>query len=85
MPKERISKSSIIHAPLEFVVENGKLIGMRFDRVKADLDEQGRRRLVSTGEEPVFIACDEVLLAVGQENAFPLIQAELAMETTPQG
>ena len=68
------------HAPLEFVVENGKLIGMRFDRVKADLDEQGRRRLVSTGEEPVFIACDEVLLAVAHGH-----QAAISIDLFCQG
>ena len=73
------------HVPLEFVIENGKLSGMRFDRVEAQVDQEGRRRLLSTGEEPVFMACDEVLLAVGQENAFPFIEAELALATTAKG
>ena len=62
------------HVPLEFVVEDGKLTGMRFDRVIPQYGDDGKRRLVSTGEEPVFIPCDEVLLAVGQQNAYPFIE-----------
>ena len=59
------------HVPLEFVVEDGRLVGMRFDRVEARYDASGKRSLVSTGEEPAFYPCDEVLMAIGQENAFP--------------
>ena len=59
--------------PLEFIVEDGRLTGMRFERVKPEYDEQGKRRLVPTGEEPVVLECDEVLLAIGQQNAFPFI------------
>jgi len=68
------------HVPLEFVVENGKLTGMRFDKVKAQYDDTGKRSLVSTGEEPVFLACDEVILAVGQQNAFPFIERDLGID-----
>ncbi|WP_136805905.1 FAD-dependent oxidoreductase [Desulfosediminicola flagellatus] len=68
------------HAPLEFVIENGKLIGMKFDRVEAKYDDKGKRSLVSTGEEPVFIECDEVLLAVGQQNAYPWIERDIGLE-----
>src|SRR5687767_6812824 len=50
------------HVPLAFVHdEAGRLTGMTFDRVRAERDATGRRKLVSTGEEPVFIPCDEVL------------------------
>ena len=59
--------------PLEFIIENGRLTGMRFEKVKPEFDENGKRRLVPTGEAPVTFACDEVLLAIGQQNAFPFI------------
>jgi len=68
------------HTPLEFVVEEGKLVGMRFDKVRAEYDKKGRRKLVSTGEEPAFYPCDEVLVAIGQENAFPWIESETDIE-----
>ena len=73
------------HVPLEFVVEHGRLIGMRFDRVEGRLDENGKRKLVSTGEEPVFMACDEVLLAVGQQNAFPWIEKDIGLQFNRKG
>lgn len=68
------------HVPLEFVVEDGKLVGMRFDRVEAQYDENGKRSLVSTGEDPVYFPCDEVLVAIGQENAFPWIEKDIGIE-----
>jgi NADPH-dependent glutamate synthase beta subunit-like oxidoreductase/ferredoxin len=72
------------HVPQAFVIEDGRLAGMRFTRVRA-VYEDGRRRLEPTGEEPVFLACDEVLLAVGQLNAFPWIEADAGIDFTPQG
>ncbi|MEH6529612.1 MAG: FAD-dependent oxidoreductase [Porticoccus sp.] len=68
------------HVPLEFVVENGKLVGMRFEKVSAVFDENGKRSLVPTGEEPVLVPCDEVLVAIGQENAFPWIEKDIGIE-----
>ncbi|MCC6296551.1 MAG: FAD-dependent oxidoreductase [Pseudomonadales bacterium] len=68
------------HVPLEFVVEDGRLIGMKFDRVEARYDANGKRSLVSTGEEPAFYPCDEVLMAIGQENAFPWIERDIGIE-----
>ncbi len=62
--------------PLEFIVEDGRLRGMRFEKVMPEYDEQGKRKLVPTGEEPVVLECDEVLLAIGQQNAFPFIEPE---------
>jgi len=59
--------------PQEFIIENGTLTGMRFEKVKPEFDDQGNRRLVPTGAEPVTFECDEVLLAIGQQNAFPFI------------
>ena len=64
------------HVPKSFVHEEGRLTGMWFERVEARRDAQGRRELVSTGEPDVLVPCDTVLVAVGQENAFPWIETE---------
>ena len=66
--------------PIEFLHEGGKLVGMTFDTVRAEYDANGRRNLVSTGEAPVRIDCDDVLVAVGQENAFPWIERDIGLE-----
>ena len=68
------------HVPLEFVHEDGKLVGMRFEKVSATYDDSGKRSLVPTGDEPVLYPCDEVLVAIGQENAFPWIEADAGIE-----
>jgi NADPH-dependent glutamate synthase beta subunit-like oxidoreductase/ferredoxin len=73
------------HVPLEFVIEKGTLTGMRFDKVRAVQDAAGKRRLESTGEPPVFMPCDEVLLAVGQMNAFPWIEPDAGIDFDDQG
>jgi NADPH-dependent glutamate synthase beta subunit-like oxidoreductase len=67
------------HVPKAFVHEQGKLVGMRFEIVKAVFDAKGRRSLVPTGEPEVLIECDEVLVAVGQENAFPWIERDCGL------
>ena len=67
------------HVPKEFVHEGGKLTGMKFELVRAEYDAQGRRTLLPTGEPDAFFACDEVLIAVGQENAFPWIERDLGI------
>jgi len=64
------------HVPKEFVHEGGRLVGMTFQIVQAVYDERGRRSLVPTGEPDAFFECDEVLVAVGQENAFPWIERD---------
>jgi formate dehydrogenase (NADP+) beta subunit len=67
------------HAPREFVVENGKLLGMRFERIEYDVGDDGgilNGRVV----EEVFFPCDDVVLAIGQENAFPWIERDLGIE-----
>ncbi len=73
------------HAPLEFVVEGGRLIGMLFQKMTAEYDGEGRRRMVAIGQPPVFMACDQVLLAVGQTNAFPFIEPEVGIRMTERG
>jgi NADPH-dependent glutamate synthase beta subunit-like oxidoreductase len=66
--------------PKEFVHENGKLKGVLFEKVKAERDAKGRRELVATGEPDVLMECDDVLVAVGQENAFPWIERDVGIE-----
>jgi formate dehydrogenase (NADP+) beta subunit len=66
--------------PKEFVHNNGKLTGVLFEKVKAVYNDKGRRSLVPTGEPDVLHECDDVLLAVGQENAFPWIERDIGME-----
>lgn len=66
------------HVPKEFVLENGKLVGMRFEKVRAEYDDEGHRSLISTGED-AFYPCDEVLMAIGQENAFPWIERNIGI------
>ncbi len=65
--------------PLQFKHENGKLTGMVFEKVRAIFDEKGRRTLVATGEPDVHVDCDEVLVAVGQENAYPWIERDIGI------
>ncbi len=62
------------HVPKAYVHEGGVLKAMCFEIVKAVYDEAGQRSLVHTGEPDVVLPCDEVLVAVGQENAFPWIE-----------
>jgi formate dehydrogenase (NADP+) beta subunit len=64
------------HVPKAFVHEAGKLKGMTFEIVKAVYDEKGKRELVPTGQPDAFFECDDVLVAVGQENAFPWIERD---------
>ena len=66
--------------PKEFKHHDGKLIGMTFEKVKAEYDARGRRNLVPTGEPEHFFECDDVLVAVGQENAFPWIERDIGLE-----
>ena len=66
--------------PKAFLHDNGKLKGMSFEKVAAKKDEKGRRELVPTGEPEVVIECDDVLVAIGQENSFPWIERDIGME-----
>jgi formate dehydrogenase (NADP+) beta subunit len=66
--------------PKEFTHENGKLTGITFEKVKAEYDAKGRRKLVPAGEPDQHFACDDVLVAVGQENAFPWIERDIGIE-----
>jgi formate dehydrogenase beta subunit len=66
--------------PKEFTHEGGKLTGVTFEKVKAEYDAKGRRSLVPTGEPDQHFECDDVLVAVGQENAFPWIERDAGIE-----
>jgi len=66
--------------PKEFTHENGRLTGITFEKVKAEYDAKGRRKLVLAGEPDQHFPCDDVLVAVGQENAFPWIERDIGIE-----
>ena len=67
------------HSPKEFVIEDGKLVGMKFDQMEYSVDENGRiDRGTAVGE--VTLPCDDVILAIGQENAFPWIERDIGIE-----
>jgi NADPH-dependent glutamate synthase beta subunit-like oxidoreductase len=66
--------------PKAFVHDNGKLTGVTFAKVKPVRDADGRRDLVPTGESDQHFPCDDVLVAVGQENAFPWIERDCGIE-----
>ncbi|HZN25800.1 MAG TPA: FAD-dependent oxidoreductase [Burkholderiales bacterium] len=66
--------------PKSFKIESGKLTGMIFEKVKATYDARGRRELVPTGEPDQHFECDDVLVAIGQENAFPWIERDIGIE-----
>ena len=68
------------HVPKSVQHQHGKLLGMTFEIVRAAYDAHGRRSLIPTGEPDVFFECDEVLVAVGQENAFPWIESDCGIE-----
>ena len=67
------------HSPKEFILKNGKLIGMLFDQMEYNIDEKGnidKGKVV--GEK--MIPCDDVILAIGQENAFPWIERDIGIK-----
>jgi NADPH-dependent glutamate synthase beta subunit-like oxidoreductase/ferredoxin len=66
--------------PKFFTHENGKLTGITFEKVKAEYDAKGRRNLVPSGEPDQHFPCDDVLVAVGQENAYPYIERDIGIE-----
>ena len=66
--------------PKEFVHNNGQLSGVLFEKVRAEYDDKGRRSLIPTGEADILMECDEVLVAIGQENAFPWIEKDIGLE-----
>ena len=66
--------------PKAITHDDGKLTGVTFEKVAARYDAEGRRELLPTGEPDVHFPCDDVLVAIGQENAFPWIERDLGIE-----
>jgi formate dehydrogenase beta subunit len=66
--------------PKEITHAGGKLTGVLFEKVAPQYDERGRRKLIPTGEPDEHFPCDDVLVAIGQENAFPWIERDLGLE-----
>jgi formate dehydrogenase (NADP+) beta subunit len=66
--------------PKAFTHRAGRLTGVQFEKVEAHYDDRGRRRLVPTGDPAVGMECDDVLVAVGQHNAFPWIERDIGLE-----
>ncbi len=71
--------------PKEFTHDNGRLTGVTFEKVAAHYDDKGRRRLEPTGEPDEHHECDDVLVAIGQENAFPWIERDIGLESDKWG
>jgi formate dehydrogenase (NADP+) beta subunit len=70
------------HAPKRFVLENGRLVGLELEKLRW-YDDNGRQKSEVT--ETVIIPCDDVILAIGQENAFPWIERDIGIEFDPNG
>ena len=66
--------------PKQFLHKDGKLTGMVFEKVKAEYDAKGRRKLIHAGEPDQTFECDDVLVAVGQENSFPWIERDIGIK-----
>ena len=66
------------HAPKRFVIEGGRLIGMEFEQLRWYETAEGRQKSETVGS--VVIPCDDVILAIGQENAFPWIERDIGIE-----
>jgi formate dehydrogenase (NADP+) beta subunit len=65
--------------PKAFTHEDGRLTGVTFEKVRPEFDAKGRRRLVPAGEPEQHFPCDDVLVAIGQENAFPWIERDIGL------
>jgi len=71
------------HAPKRMVIENGRLVGMEFDVLEWSEDATGRQS--STVLKNTVIPCDAVILAIGQDNAFPWIERDVGVEFDAKG
>ncbi|MEE8140522.1 MAG: FAD-dependent oxidoreductase, partial [Alphaproteobacteria bacterium] len=77
--EEEMVEIIVNHSPKHFVVEGGKLKGMTFEKLEYTLDDKGGIRDTNVVEE-VFLPCDDVVLAIGQENSFPWIERDCGIE-----
>jgi len=71
--------------PKAFTHDQGKLTGVTFEKVQAVYDAKGRRQLLPTNAPDQHFECDDVLVAVGQENAFPWIERDIGLEFDQSG
>ncbi|MCC7327276.1 MAG: FAD-dependent oxidoreductase [Burkholderiales bacterium] len=71
--------------PKAITHDGGKLTGVTFEKVAPEYDAKGRRRLIPTGEPDVHFPCDDVLVAIGQENAFPWVERDLGLDFDEHG
>ena len=67
------------HSPKDFVLEDGKLVGMTFELMEYEIDDNGRIQNSTVVGEKV-IPCDDVILAIGQDNAFPWVERDAGVE-----
>jgi len=77
--EEELVEILVNHSPKEFVIEDGKLIGMKFDQMEYKIDDKGHIDR-GTAVAEVMIPCDDVILAIGQDNAFPWIEKDIGIE-----
>ncbi len=70
------------HAPKRFVVENGKLVGMELERLRWS-ESNGKQR--SEVIDTVIMPCDDVILAIGQENSFTWIERDIGIQFDEHG
>ena len=68
------------HVPKAFTHDNGKLTGVTFEIVEARYDDKGRRTLVASNQLDAHVPCDDVLVAIGQENSFPWIERDIGLD-----
>ena len=68
------------HVPKRFLIKDDRLVGMEFEKVEAVFDEEGKRSLLPTGDDPIILECDDVLVAIGQDNAFEWIERDIGIE-----
>ncbi len=66
------------HLPKEFVIEDGRLTGMKFEQVEYEVEYGRIVNQWASGE--IFVPCDDVILAIGQDNAFPWVERDLGLE-----
>jgi len=77
--EEELVEILVNHSPKEFVIEDGKLVGTKFDVMGYKIDDDGKIDR-GTAIEQVLIPCDDVILAIGQDNAFPWIERDIGIE-----
>ncbi len=72
------------HNPVQYIVEDGKLTGMKFDIIEYSVEDDGTEVFTPVGREET-VSCSMVLLAIGQANAFPWIERDIGIEFNEQG